>query len=383
MSKQEKKYKKIAIIAEFNPLHTGHQKIIKLANSLAHDTIIIMSGNVVQRGDIACIDKFKRAKHAIDVGASMVVEIPSIFVVSSAKYFAKAGVEIAHSLNCDALIFGSEIDDVSLMEKIATFKENTKFKLLLNSFLKDGESYTKSYSKAIEHCLNINTDILKMPNSTLAIEYIKWCRKFSINYHVVTRENQYASDIVVNDFISAYSIREHLKQNTLANIKKFVSKNTYFDLLKNNYNTQIETYYKLLRTAFISSKNLKKYYDLNEGIEKMLLKNLMLENDYESFLNSCASKRYTKSKIRRSSIHVLFKITKQDALIVKKSCKYSKLLAVQENKKYLLDNNFILKSYSEIKNIFKNDRSLQIDALVDNISSIIREEKIKYNSFLF
>ena len=97
-----------AIICEFNPLHSGHKRLIDYAKSIAEHVVCIMSGNFTQRGLPACADKYSRAKHAVMSGADMVIELPTVFATASAQNFARGGVAIAHKIGADYLVFGSE-----------------------------------------------------------------------------------------------------------------------------------------------------------------------------------------------------------------------------------------------------------------------------------
>ena len=95
----------IGIIAEFNPFHNGHKYLLKQADGLK---IVAMSGNFVQRGEPAIVDKWIRAQMALENGADLVVELPFLVAVQSADHFAKGAVEILSRLGIDQLIFGTE-----------------------------------------------------------------------------------------------------------------------------------------------------------------------------------------------------------------------------------------------------------------------------------
>ena len=93
-----------AIICEFNPLHTGHKRLIDYARSVADKVVCIMSGNFMQRGLPACADKYARARHAILAGADLVVELPVAFATASAENFAFGGIAAVKRLGADCLV---------------------------------------------------------------------------------------------------------------------------------------------------------------------------------------------------------------------------------------------------------------------------------------
>ena len=106
-----------AVISEFNPFHNGHKYLLQTAKSLTDSPIIaVMSGSFTQRGEVAICDKFLRAKTAVQNGADLVVELPTVYAVSSAQRFARCGVEIAESFSCvDKIAFGCECDNSDLL----------------------------------------------------------------------------------------------------------------------------------------------------------------------------------------------------------------------------------------------------------------------------
>ena len=133
--------KTVGIIAEYNPFHKGHAYHIQKAKeaSGADFAVIAMSGNFVQRGAPAIIDKYTRTKMALDGGADLVLELPVPFATVAAPIFAEAGVSLFHHLGCvDALCFGSESGDVDSLITTAhiLMEEPPEYKMLLQNFLK-------------------------------------------------------------------------------------------------------------------------------------------------------------------------------------------------------------------------------------------------------
>ena len=144
--------KKCGIVCEYNPLHNGHIRQIEAAKEQSGcDTLIcIMSGNFVQRGDGAVLDKYTRAIHAIKAGADIVIELPTVFAINSAQDFAFGAIKTLSALGCDYLHFGSECGNVEELEKIAEFLINppSAFTKKLQENLDKGLSYPQAISKS-------------------------------------------------------------------------------------------------------------------------------------------------------------------------------------------------------------------------------------------
>ena len=144
--------KTTGIIAEFNPFHNGHLHLLDYCRKeLASDHIVIvMSGDFVQRGTPAMVDKFVRTKMALECGADLVLELPVCYSTGSAEYFASGAVSILDKLGCvDQLVFGSECGDTALLTQIAQIlaKEPSQYKETLASYIKQGDSFPRSKAK--------------------------------------------------------------------------------------------------------------------------------------------------------------------------------------------------------------------------------------------
>ena len=170
------------IISEYNPFHLGHKyQIEELKNKVNTNIIAIMSGDFVQRGECAIIDKYDRAKIAIQNGVDLVIELPFYYSLQSAENFAKGGVKILNHLNIvDYLCFGYECDNMEDLFKVSNFQEEYKNEIdnLLKEFINTGSSYAVAYKDA---CLEINKKYQTLEtlenfftsNNILSIEYIK------------------------------------------------------------------------------------------------------------------------------------------------------------------------------------------------------------------
>ena len=171
----------LAIIGEYNPFHNGHLYHLNKSKEKANAkyTIAIMSGNFVQRGNTAVLDKWTRAKMAILNGVDLVIELPCIYSISSAENFAMGAIKILNSLKIvDTISFGTETDDISLLQEFADIltDEPEEFKSLLSHELSKGISFPKARENALLMYLNDirrYANVLSSPNNILAIEYLK------------------------------------------------------------------------------------------------------------------------------------------------------------------------------------------------------------------
>ena len=145
----------LGIIAEYNPFHHGHFMHLKQSKQItkADYTICVMSGNFVQRGEPAILDKWIRASNATHHGIDLVIELPTVYATSSAENFARGAISIFNDLKIDYLSFGSECGDLEILKKIASFLENepSDFKDQLTHHIKSGDSFVKARAKAICH----------------------------------------------------------------------------------------------------------------------------------------------------------------------------------------------------------------------------------------
>lgn len=171
----------LAIIGEYNPFHNGHLYHLNESKKLANAdyTIAIMSGNFVQRGNVSIVDKWTKAKMALQNGIDLVLELPCIYSISSAENFALGAIKTLNSLKIvDTVSFGCEIDDISVLKEFARIltEEPEEFKSLLAHELSKGISFPKARENALLMYLNDirkYANVLSSPNNILAIEYLK------------------------------------------------------------------------------------------------------------------------------------------------------------------------------------------------------------------
>ena len=300
-----------AIICEYNPFHTGHKYQIDSIRENIEDVAIVcvMSGDFVQRGDVAIIDKHTRAKIAVENGADLVLQLPAFFSTQVAEIFARGGVSLINLLGCvDFLCFGSESGDI---EKLYERANTDKDKDILRQSLKAGNSFASSYFTS-ESMINMSNDIL-------ATEYIRALQgvKSDIRPYAIKRQGANYNDKALNEnFSSATAIRESLKKGDISKIESFIpsgAKN-YFDIIKFD-----EDFFELIKYAILSKKDrLGEVFEIGEGLENRILSKIEESKDMEDLIKNIKSKRYTYTRIRRILFNILLDIKKTDIEEIKR-----------------------------------------------------------------
>lgn len=215
----------IGIIAEYNPFHNGHAyQITTIRERTGADFVIVaMSGDFVQRGAPAILDKYARAQMALSCGADLVLELPALWATASAEHFAMAGVTLFEKMGLvDGICFGAETDNLPLLTAIADIlaDEPEAYRTLLASYLKTGAAFPKARASALAdfvamHEMHLTDDlheVLSSPNNILAIEYLKALRRrhSSMTPYLIRREGSGYHDTALAPTASATGIREAL-----------------------------------------------------------------------------------------------------------------------------------------------------------------------------
>lgn len=343
----------VGIIGEYNPFHNGHAYHLEKSKQEAHAdySIAVISGNFVQRGNVSLIDKWSKASMAISNGIDLVIELPTIYSISSAENFAYGAVKILDSLNIvDYISFGSESCNIDVLEKCADvlYKEPPKFVNLLNHELSKGLSFPKARENALLMYLNDirkYSNILSNPNNILAIEYIKALKKLksSIRPIAIKRMNVGYNELEVkNNFASATAIREKIKTDKPAGLSKLMPPNSYRilynSILKGHYVKDIENFEKeiIYTLRKMSLKEIANLPDVTEGLEHNIKNAANSCNTIEEFMNIIKTKRYTNTRIQRILLYALLGISKDDMKVSFKAQPYIRVLGMNNKGKELL-----------------------------------------------
>lgn len=343
----------VGIIAEYNPFHNGHLYHLNESKkqSNADYTIAVISGNFVQRGDVSIIDKWSKTEMALRNGIDLVIELPTLYSISSAENFAYGSMKILDSLGIvNAISFGTEQADIDTLDKFATvlFNEPKEYISVLNHELSKGISYPKARENALLLYLNDirkYANVLSSPNNILGIEYLKALKKLKSNMiPIAIPRNKvgYNSNEIIDGFASATSIRQMLLTRNTKDIHKVMPESAY-EILNNcvsngQYVSSITQYEKeiiyILRK--MSVEEIANIPDVTEGLENLIKEAANSCNNIQEFINIVKSKRYTQTRIQRILVYALLGITKKDMINLNKTAPYIRVLGFNSKGRDLL-----------------------------------------------
>ena len=301
---------RIGIVAEFNPLHSGHRYLIECARKIADtnngEVVCVMSEFFTQRGEVAIVDGYTRAEEAVRCGCDLVIALPYLGSVAYGDDFAKKSIEILSGTGITHLIFGTENADIDIFEEIYVKQQNTlqeEYKKLI----KNGFNYAKINS--LLYGLEKNN-----PNFSLAYSYYKAIKDMSLDIQMVPikREGQglNSSDVTEKKHLSATAIRENLEDER---IEKYLSKEMLSALEKDKIASEEELFpYLKYKILSLGKKGIEKIYDVNEGLENRIYEAVLKAKCYSNLVDLIATKRYSNKKIQRVLLHVLTNTTKED-----------------------------------------------------------------------
>ena len=338
----------LGIIVEYNPFHNGHLYHLEKSKEItgADFCVGVMSGNYVQRGEPACIDKFTRAKMALSCGVDVIIELPTPFASSSAEFFAQGAIKILDSINIVTdICFGAETNNLDFLSKIADVlvNESQSFSYNLQNALCEGNSYPRARNIALEKHFKLDKfkDLLNSSNNILAIEYLKALKKMqsSITPHLIQRLHvDYNSDNIIENITSATNIRNLTKLGDFEVLKTIMPKASYDlfidELSKNNGLRELNDFSDFLQYKLktISKSELVNISGMNEGIENRLLRCANESYYITDILTKMKTKRYTHTALQRLILHTVLGIGK-DCLDNKL---YARILGFRSESKHLL-----------------------------------------------
>ncbi len=317
------------IIAEYNPFHNGHR--FQLEESLrltgARYTVVVMSGNFVQRGAPALVNKYKRAEMALLSGADLVLELPVLYASSSAEYFATGAVTLLDRLGAVTdLCFGSECGDAGLLRGIAEIllEEPPAYKNSLKQYLREGKSFPAARAEALIQnypFLSGQQNVFTSPNNILGIEYIKaLCRRKSAMNAVTVRRtgSGYHSRFPEEDQCSALAIRQalyagadmkFLKNNMPAQAAEVLAGQLEKTGPVRSNDLSEMLYYKLLEEK---ETGYDTYLDVSSDLSDRIRGHLNGFKNYEDFCDQLKTKEMTYTRISRCLLHILLGLKKSD-----------------------------------------------------------------------
>lgn len=343
----------LGIIAEYNPFHNGHLYQIEEAKKQtgAEYVVAIITGNFAQRGNTSLVNKWVKAQMALENGVDIVLELPTIYSISSAENFAEGAIKVLDSLKIvDTLCFGTETGDFAALNNIANilYNEPKEYVAILNHELGKGISYPKARENALMMYLNDikrYANIMSGPNNILAIEYLKALKRLKSDmkpFSVERKKVYYNDEKIVDEFASATAIRKLIATEQYDDLRKVMPKNSYMllkeEIRKGNYVIDLIKYEKeiLYTLRKMTTREIADLPDVSEGLENAIKNAADSCNNLIDLVNIIKSKRYTQTRIQRILLYALLGITKKDMQNSKKVIPYARVLGFNARGKEML-----------------------------------------------
>ncbi len=329
------------IICEYNPFHNGHLYHIEQTrqNGATH-IVAIMSGNFVQRGDVAVIGKFERAKAAVSCGADLVIELPVAYCLSPAEVYARGALQLLNGLGCvEELSFGSECGDLDLLRKGVEASYDCARRPELEELLRRGNSYPKALQILIRQ--NYGDEVgalLSYPNNVLAIEYLKAAQRerIPIKPFTVRRGASHHMTVPVGNVASASLIRQMMESENedYDELMPDVSAEILTGCAKEGTTARFENLERVLlyrlRTATL--EEIRELPEVAQGLENKIYA-ARGETSLESMFFAMKSKRYPMARLRRVLLDLLIGIRREHT---QSPPPYGRILALNERGRDIL-----------------------------------------------
>lgn len=322
--------KTVGIITEYNPFHHGHHFQLQRVRELtgADVVIVLMSGNIVQRGEFAIIDKWHRSEIALELGADLVLELPLLASLQSADYFADTGVELLIRMGCTTIAFGTETASAADLIQFVdwTDEQDEHIQLQVKRYLKKGLSYAAAYQSAIEHLTAEDTALTFNPttsNHLLAIQYVRANKRYGSPLEILaiqriktsTEWESLKSLVDTNEPIIEIASGSKIRAAWWdGQFSAQLTPSLTTNKLQTTQPVRWEDYWALLRYQLMSHspESLRTIFGIKEGIEHLLLDSLDLKINFDDYCQRLISKRWTRASIQRILLAVLLNIHEQE-----------------------------------------------------------------------
>ncbi len=380
--------KATGVIVEYNPFHNGH-KLHALAAKQETDAdivIAVMSGNFLQRGEPAFVDKWMRAEMALKNGVDLIFELPYAFATAHAPQFAKGAIQLLDAAHCQTYCFGSEEGQIQPFNNSMTLlhSHHTDYEQMIHDFISEGISYPKALNKAYDILTAKNNGPfvdLTQPNNILGFHYIQAAyqinslmrpatiKRIGANYHDDTLNAQTIG--------SATGIRKtFFDTKDLNAVQNFIPSHVY-ERLQTQQEKGISfghwrTLYPFLRMTILrdTPKRLAQIADVTEGIENLIYRAAVKHENFDYFMESVKSKRYTWTRIQRMLTHILTGYTYKMRADIEAPT-YLRLLGMNQNgRRYLNRYKKDLKLPLVSKAAAFSNASLNLDIQTSNIYAV-------------
>lgn len=287
-----------AVVAEFNPFHNGHAYLLeKIRSSGYSHIVVVMSGNYVQRGEAAIFPKDARAKAALQMGANLVIELPTVKVLATAEKYAFSALSVIKKLGnqINALAFGTETENFENLVEIKEILGTELFKKEVKLQLEKGLSFAVCRENAVRNiskkpCI---ANEIKNPNNILAVEYLKAMDKLGMSLDCLPVKRME----VPGKYFSASKLREMIIQENL-DFKNYIPE-------KLDFNTNLKaSYFEMGREIICKLRSLEKsdfarLPDVSEGLENRIRSAVKKACSLPELLEFVKTKRYAMARIKR------------------------------------------------------------------------------------
>lgn len=333
------------IISEYNPLHNGHlYHIDQTKKLLGENTIIVcvMSGNYVQRGDLAIYEKYFRAQSAIQSGIDLVLEMPLTACLSSAEKFAFGAVHLLEKLGCVTnLSFGSENGNIKEILKCCSLYESENVQTTINKNIKKGMSYAHAIQMSMENIDKKSAQLFSSPNNTLGISYCMALKQLKSNIIPITIKRKGANhdtQSTLYNMPSASFLRDITQKNKYELCEQFMPQSSFKNLLNQIEKNCAPVLIKNIDLAIISHLRRLTADELNlycggfDGLNNRLFNAIQSQTNFNAICEYAKTKRYPLARIRRSIIRAWLNLDYN----LKVTPDYIKILGANENGRFLL-----------------------------------------------
>lgn len=300
----------IAVIAEFNPFHTGHAYLlseIRRQSPADAAIIVILSGSFVQRGEPAFFDKWHRARWAVRNGADAVFELPAVYALSSAEGFASGGVRLAHRLSCTSLACGVEDGTADAFLRLAE-TALTKAPGAETKAATAGRNQTEDLKKALPE----SAHLLEQPNALLALEYAKAVLRLpsSLTLMTIPRKGSHHEKSLGQSFTSASALRKALENGFSAEAAAYFPESICADvegLVASGIFSDYVRYHDfvILQGRLLTAEQLRRLPAFTEGLENRWHKAFSTLSTYDEALSAIKTKRYAFSRLCRMGAYTV------------------------------------------------------------------------------
>lgn len=323
----------VGIIAEYNPFHSGHEFLMNQARYIAGDKdpiVVIMSGNYVQRGEMAIMDKWSRAKAALESGADLVFELPFSTAVQPADLFSLGSIDQLVKLGVTDLVFGVEDATQNFAYLGSKIAEIPQSHMDFNDY---SQTYSTQYNQMVAR--EVGHEVSE-PNAILALAYAVANHNLGapLILHPINRIGAGHDDVLQDNRVvqSASAIRNIILHNQVNNgLEQWMPKNEVQSLYRQSVYPNWNILFPFLKYRLESSSvaQLQKIYQMNEGLEYKMKQEIHLARNFTEFLRQIKSKRYTYSRLRRLALYTLLNVTQDDMIA---SFNYESLLLLGYSK---------------------------------------------------